>query len=229
MFKIQGIVQSIADETINSANGAFPKRTLVLYIPHEKYPQLLKFIFFNKAVGYCNVGQGMNVEIEFNLNGKEVTSKTTGAKNIYNELSGKSANPIQAAPQYAQQQAPQQQYAPQAPQQAQAPQYAQQAAPQYAPQQQAAPAPQYAQPAPVATPAPQYAQPVPVAAPAPVAPVAPVQQMGAPLPVQNQYPANQHAYQTAPAPLPTAPPQMVQQGQPAPIMNPGQVEDDLPF
>ena len=75
-----GIVKKIG--TTETVSDKFKKRELIIEIPGN-YPQVVKFEFVQDKVGLLDsVKVGENVNVHFNLNGREHNG------NVYNTLQG---------------------------------------------------------------------------------------------------------------------------------------------
>ena len=87
-LKVVGMVDRIGNVEIIS--DKFRKRTLVIVQGMDtQYPQHIKFEFTqNNADKLDYVNPGDNVEVSFNLRGREYTNKRTGEQDVFNSLQG---------------------------------------------------------------------------------------------------------------------------------------------
>lgn len=100
-FKMTGVVERIFDtETVNDK---FRKRVFVINDMDEKYPQLISFQCIQDRVTILDtLGEGQEVEVAFNLRGREWTSPD-GETKYFNtleawrvEATGAATEPAQA-------------------------------------------------------------------------------------------------------------------------------------
>lgn len=79
MFKVQANVKSVG-QTI-PVSEKFSKRELIVEIPDDKYPQIVQFeATQDKCELLDNIGSGQQVEITFDLRGREWTNPSGDTK-----------------------------------------------------------------------------------------------------------------------------------------------------
>ena len=85
MYKLNAILKSAEDTKVISEK--FSKREFVVETMDEKYPQVILFQLVNDKCGLLDtISNGEEVEISFNLRGREWTNPTSGEVRVFNTL-----------------------------------------------------------------------------------------------------------------------------------------------
>jgi hypothetical protein len=104
-FKLNGTIKKIGDTV--QVTDKFKKREVVITDASTMYPQHVTMQFTQDKCDILNMyNEGQEVEISFNLDGKEYTDKNTGEIKYFNSLNawkieaaGGSSAPAEALPQ----------------------------------------------------------------------------------------------------------------------------------
>ena len=83
-YKASGIVKRV--ESVQKISEKFSKREIVIEVPGD-YPQICAFELHQERCALADsIEIGDNVEIDFDLRGREWTNKTTGVVRVFNTL-----------------------------------------------------------------------------------------------------------------------------------------------
>lgn len=95
MFKLQGVVKMIGEEV--QVTDKFKKREFVVIDSSSMYPQEISFQLAQDKCGLIDsVQEGQNIEVSFNIQGREWTSPT-GEVKYFNTLDAWRIEPIGVA------------------------------------------------------------------------------------------------------------------------------------
>jgi len=85
-FKMSGVVKVVGDS--KQVTDKFTKRDLVLTVTDGKYDQHVSFTFVNENANKLDsIAEGQEVEVSFNINGREWQDKS-GEIKYFNTLQG---------------------------------------------------------------------------------------------------------------------------------------------